>query len=36
MEEYSVGLENISFVVKKLFDDVAADSSLVVVKMVCV
>jgi hypothetical protein len=36
MEEYSVGLEKISFVVEKIFDEVAVDSALVVVEKVCV
>jgi hypothetical protein len=36
MEEYSVGLEKISFIVEKLFDEVAVDSRLVVVEKVCV
>ncbi len=36
MEEYSGGLDKISFVVKKLFDEVAVDSRLVVVEKVCV
>ncbi len=36
MEEYSVGLDKISFVVEKVFDEVTVDSALVVVEKVCV
>jgi hypothetical protein len=36
MEEYSLGLGMISFIVEKLFDEVAVDSRLVVVEKVCV